>query len=206
MFCIAICGGSGSGKSSVLQCMINLRPNTNIALLPMDAYYKDHSHLSPQQKKECNFDHPDAIDFELLEYHIQCLRNGQPVQRPVYSFISCSRQKETIPIHPADYIFIEGLFALYRETLYKMADISMFLDGAEDVRLDRIIYRDMHERNRSREETLERYINMVAPMYIQYIEPTRKHADFTIDTSNNDISYIASLIWKEIDRFLALKL
>jgi uridine kinase len=196
MICIALSGGSGSGKSSVLQWIINLEKANQITVLPMDAYYKDHSHLSMQQKRKWNFDHPDAIDIELLMQQIQSLKQNQTIQRPVYSFITCTRLSETVKVCPGEIIFIEGLFTLYHEKLRKMFDFSVFLDGTEQIRLERIIQRDISERNRSREETYERFFSMVAPMHNQYVEPTRKYADKIIDTSHNDISYIASLIWE----------
>lgn len=199
MFYIAFVGGSGSGKSSILHEMAATRRGERISILPMDAYYKDHSHLSLQEKKVCNFDDPQAIDFDLFINHIEHLRNGKPVQRPVYSFITCSRLKETEVVYPSDFLFIEGLFALINERIRKIVDFSVYLDCPSDERKERIVQRDMAERNRGREETESRFVSMVEPMHQLYIEPSRKYADLVVDTSLHNISSLAITIWDAID-------
>lgn len=199
MFYIAFAGGSGSGKSSILHYMAEMRPNAQISILPMDAYYKDHSYLSLQEKKVCNFDDPRAIDFDLFINHIECLRSGMSVQRPVYSFISCSRLKETEVVYPADFLFIEGLFALINERIRQIVDFSIFLDCPLEVRKERVVQRDKTERNRVREETELRFNSMVQPMHKLYIEPTREYADLVVDTSLHTISSLASIIWNALD-------
>lgn len=199
MFYTALSGGSGSGKSSILHNMAVMRPDARISTLPMDAYYKDHSHLSLQEKKVCNFDDPQAIDFDLFINHIECLRNGKPVQRPVYSFATCSRLKETEVVYPNDFLFIEGLFALINERIRKIVDFSVFFDCPFDERMERVVQRDMNERGRSREETELRFASMVGPMHKLYIEPTRNYADLVIDTSLHNIPSLALTIWDAID-------
>ncbi len=199
MFCIAFSGGSGSGKSSVLHYMKSMRPDAHIAILPMDAYYKDHSHLSLQEKKVCNFDDPQAIDFDLFVNHTERLRNGMPVLRPVYSFITCSRLKETEVVYPPDILFIEGLFTLYDEHVRDIAEFGVFLDCSSAIRKERVVQRDMSERNRTREETESRFISMVEPMHKLYIQPTSKYADLVLDSSAYGISSLALTIWEAID-------
>lgn len=199
MFYIAFAGGSGSGKSSILQYMAEMRPNARVSILPMDAYYKDHSLLSLQEKKVCNFDDPQTIDFDLFISHIERLRNGMPVHKPVYSFITCSRLKETEVVYPSDFLFIEGLFSLLNERVRQIVDFSVFLDCPSDVRRERIVQRDMVERNRNREETELRFTSMVEPMHKIYIEPYSKYADLVVDTSLYNISSLALTIWDAID-------
>lgn len=199
MFYIAFGGGSGSGKSSILHSMAEMRPRAQISILPMDAYYNDHSYLSLQEKKVYNFDDPQAIDFDLFFNHIELLRNGIPVHKPVYSFVTCSRLKETEVVYPSDFLFIEGLFALINERIRKIVDFSVFLDCPLEIREKRVVQRDMMERNRNREETESRFASMVEPMHKLYVEPTRKHADLVVDTSLHDISSLASTIWDVID-------
>lgn len=199
MFYIAFAGGSGSGKSSILHDMAAMRPGERISILPMDAYYKDHSHLSLQEKKVCNFDDPQTIDFEIFISHIERLRNGMPVHKPVYSFVTCSRLKETEVVYPSDFLFIEGLFALINERIRKIVDFTVYLDCPADVRKGRIVQRDMTERGRSREETESRFASMVEPMHKLYIEPTRNYADLVIDTSLHNIPSLALTIWDAID-------
>lgn len=200
MFYIAFGGGSGSGKSSVLRYMAEMRPHVRISILPMDAYYKDHSHLSVYEKVLCNFDDPQAIDFDLFINHIEQLRSGNSVQRPVYSFITCSRLNETKVVYPANFLFIEGLFTLVNEQVRKIVDLNVFLDCSIDVRRERVVRRDMNERGRSKEETEIRFASMVEPMHKLYIEPTRKYAHFVVDTTLHDIHYVASAIWEVIDQ------
>jgi uridine kinase len=199
MFYIAFAGGSGSGKSSILHDMAALRPEERISILPMDAYYKDHSHLSLQEKKVCNFDDPQAIDFDLFINHLECLRNGMSVHRPIYSFVTCSRLQETEVVYPSDFLFIEGLFALINERIRKIVDFSVYLDCPSDIRKERIVQRDMTERGRSREETESRFVSMVKPMHQLYIEPSSKYADLVVDTSLHNIPSLALTIWDAID-------
>lgn len=206
MFCVAFSGGSGSGKSSVLQYMANVRNDAHIAILPMDAYYKDHSHLSLQERKIFNFDDLQTIDFNLFIDHVESLKSGKPVRRPVYSFVTCSRLNETVLVYPGDILFIEGLFILNNERLRELADFTVFLDGSVDIRLQRVIQRDLNERNRDREETEARFTSMVEPMYKLHIEPARKYADLIIDASLHDIPYIASVIWDAINYRMTSKL
>lgn len=180
MLIIGIAGGSGSGKTTVVN-RIAEQLRERVVVVPQDSYYKDSSHLSDEEKKEMNFDHPDAIDFKLLNRHLQMLREGQSIEQPVYSYLTCSRSKtETITVHPADVIIIEGILIFTNMELRKQIDIKIFVDADDDDRLMRVMSRDILERGKTVETVIERYTKTVKPMYLQFIEPSKRYADIII--------------------------
>lgn len=183
MFVISLTGGSGSGKTSIVQVLFQLIDNKQIAWLPMDAYYKDHSHLNDSEKKLCNFDHPDAMDFDLLCTHLMQLKSGVPVLRPVYSYLSCSRLPEVIDIKPTDILIVDGLFPLMEPRIMLNTNLKIFLDVSEENRLRRILERDASERGRSHEMIVNRFFETVAPMHSVFVEPGKKYADIVIDAN-----------------------
>ena len=180
MLVIGIAGGTGSGKSTVVQKLRELL-HEEIVVIPQDAYYKDCSHLSPEEKAVQNFDHPDSIDFDLLIEHLNELKAGRAVEQPVYSYITCSRSKtETVKVKPAHIIVVEGLLIFTCERLRNMFDIKIFVDADSDDRLSRVIARDIVERGKSVEQVLRRYELTVKPMHLQFIEPSKRYADIII--------------------------
>ncbi|MCF0176012.1 MAG: uridine kinase [Bacteroidales bacterium] len=180
MLIIGIAGGSGSGKTTVVRALTeNLKEQ--VVVIPQDSYYKDLSHLSELEKKENNFDHPDAIDFKLLVHQLKQLREGQTVEQPVYSYLTCTRSKtETVTVRPADVIIIEGILVFTHPELRKLMDIKVFVDADDDDRLMRIMARDLVERGKTVEAVFERYTKTVKPMYLQFIEPSKRHADLIV--------------------------
>jgi uridine kinase len=179
MLIIGIAGGTGSGKTTVVNKIMEMIPG-GVAVIPQDSYYKDNSHLPLEQRLELNFDHPDSIDFDLLIKHIKDLRKGQVIEQPIYSYLTCSRAKETIPVNPAQVIIIEGILIYTCAELRKCLDIKVFVDADADDRLSRVITRDIIERGRSVDKVLKRYEAVVKPMHLQFIEPSKRYADIIV--------------------------
>lgn len=153
----------------------------DVVVIPQDAYYKDSSDLTDEEKRKHNFDHPDAIDWELLCRQLSQLKKGKAVQQPVYSYISCSRSKtETVPVEPAGVIIIEGILIFTCPELRDQMDIKIFVDADDDDRLMRVMSRDITERGKNVEWVIERYSRTVKPMYLQFIEPSKRYADIII--------------------------
>lgn len=180
MIIIGIAGGAGSGKSTVAKEMLEELTEGEVAYLPQDSYYKDSSHLPMKDRVEINFDHPDAIQFDLLIAHIKELKEGNTIQQPIYSYITCTRLEETIPIKPAKIIVIEGILIFTNEELRKLMNLKVYVDADADDRLIRVINRDIVERGRSVNTVMERYQKVVKPMHLEFIEPTKRYADLII--------------------------
>ena len=181
MLVIGIAGGSGSGKTTVVKAITSQLNDKRVVVIPQDAYYKDCSDLSDQEKRTHNFDHPDALDWELLCQQLQELKQGKTIQQPVYSYISCSRSKtETVTVEPADVIIIEGILIFTCEPLRAQMDIKIFVDADDDDRLMRVMARDISERGKDVHWVIERYTRTVKPMYLQFIEPSKRYADIII--------------------------
>ena len=180
MLIIGIAGGSGSGKTTVVQA-ITKQLKERVVVIPQDSYYKDSSHLKKKKKRYMNFDHPDSIDFNLLNEQIKMLKEGRSIEQPVYSYITCSRSKtETITVNPAEVIIIEGILIFTCAELRDQMDIKLFVDADDDDRLMRVMARDIIERGKTVETVIERYSKTVKPMYLQFIEPSKRYADVII--------------------------
>ena len=180
MLIIGICGGTGSGKTTVVNKILDILPENQVAILSQDSYYKDSSNLSIEERKSVNFDHPDAIEFDLLLDHINELKRGHTIQKPIYSYITCTRSAETIPVESKDVILIEGILLFTDERIRNICNIKVFVDAPADERLMRVIKRDTIERGRDIEQTLKRYLETVKPMHEQFIEPTKRFADIIV--------------------------
>jgi uridine kinase len=180
MLIIGIAGGSGSGKTTVARRIIEDLPEQSVTIIPQDAYYKDNSHLPMEERKKINFDHPSSIEFELLVEHLKQLLEGKAIEMPTYSYLTCIRQEETITVHPAEVIIVEGILILTNEALREHMGIKVFVDAAADNRLIRVLMRDKLERGRSFEEVIAHYKSFVQPMHEQFIEPSKKHADIIV--------------------------
>jgi len=180
MLIIGIAGGSGSGKSTVVNQIIRHLPKDAVAVIPQDAYYRDNGHLSAEERARINFDHPSSIEFNLLIKQLDALKTGSSVEMPVYSYVTCARSKETIPVVPKEVIIVEGILVLTNPRLRKRMDIKIYVDADGDDRLMRIIRRDIEERGRSFQQVLQHYEKFVKPMYLQFIEPTKRYADIIV--------------------------
>lgn len=180
MIIIGIAGGTGSGKTTVVKRIIESLSADEAAVLPLDSYYKDSSMVPVEERQSINFDHPNAFDWELLSKHIAMLRKGQPIEQPVYSYLTCTRQKETVHVEPRKVVIIEGILALSDRKLCKQMDLRIFVDADPDERLIRVIQRDVLERGRTAEAVMERYVKVLKPMHLEFIEPAKRVADLII--------------------------
>ena len=181
MLIIGIAGGTGSGKTTVVQKITGLLKKEEVVVIPQDSYYKDNSHLSMEERQEQNFDHPDSVDFDLLIRHLNELKQGRSIEQPVYSYITCSRSRtETVHVDPAHIIIVEGILIFTCPELRRMLDMRVFVDADADDRLSRVISRDIVERGKSVEKVLSRYEKTVKPMHLQFIEPSKRYADIIV--------------------------
>jgi uridine kinase len=184
-FVIGVAGGSGSGKSTVTREVLASVGPEMVAIVMQDDYYLDQTHLSPEERRLTNYDHPKAFDWPLMVQHVRTLRSGQPIEMPVYDFAADNRSSQTITVKPAPVIVIEGLFALFDADLRKMMSLKIFVDTAPDVRFIRRLQRDMAERGRSADSVIQQYLETVRPMHKQFIEPTRRNADVILPHGAN---------------------
>ncbi len=180
MIIIGIAGGTGSGKTTVVKRIVESLPPDEVAVLPLDSYYKDSSHIPPEERQSINFDHPDAFDWELLSRHIAMLRRGEAIEQPVYSYLTCTRQPQTIHVEPHKVVIVEGILALSDKRLNRLMDLRVFVDADPDERLIRVIQRDVIERGRTAEAVMERYMRVLKPMHIEFIEPAKRIADLIV--------------------------
>lgn len=181
MYIIGIAGGTGSGKTTVVRKIIeSFRGNQNVGIIPQDSYYNDTTHLTMEERLHINFDHPDAFDWKLLIKQIKQLRKGEAIEQPTYSYIESNRQKETIHIEPCEVIIIEGIMALWRKEMRDLMDMKIFVDADPDERLIRVIQRDVVERGRTAQQVIDRYLKVLKPMHLEFIEPTKRYADLIV--------------------------
>ena len=202
MLVIGIAGGSGSGKTTVVRAITQNLKGESVVTIPLDSYYKDSSDLTDEEKRVHNFDHPDAIDWELICQQLKELKQGKSIEQPVYSYISCSRSKtETVHVDPADVIIIEGILVFTCPELRDQMDIKIFVDADDDDRLMRVMTRDIVERGKDVRWVIERYERTVKPMYLQFIEPSKRYADIIIPQGGHNkvaIDVIINTIRKEL--------
>lgn len=180
MIVIGIAGGTGSGKTTVVKRIVENFPKNEVVLLPQDSYYKDSSNVPMELRKRINFDHPDAFDWDLLSEQLSMLRDGKAIEQPVYSYLTCTRQPETIHIEPRNVVIIEGILALSDPKLRELMDLKIFVDADPDERLIRVIQRDVIERGRTAEEVMDRYVKVLKPMHLEFIEPAKRYADLIV--------------------------
>ena len=180
MLIIGIAGGSGSGKTTVVNKIVNALPEKTVAVVPQDAYYYDNGHLTQEEKLKINFDHPNSIEWDLLIDQIDQLKSGRTIQMPMYNYVTCARADETITVEPKTVVIVEGILILGNEELRKRMDIKLFVSTDNDDRLIRIMRRDIVERGRSYNDVLKHYETYVKPMHEQFIEPSKLFADVII--------------------------
>lgn len=199
---IGVTGGSGSGKTSVSRRIVEAFPGLSILLLEQDAYYKDQSHLTFEERIKTNYDHPFAFDGDLLVEDLKKLIAFQEIQKPVYDYVHHTRSSEVIMQTPKDVIILEGLFVLDDPKLRELMDIKIYVDTDDDIRIIRRIKRDMQERGRSLDSIIKQYLTQVKPMHHQFIEPTKRLADIIIPEGGNNqvaLDLIVTKIAKILD-------
>ena len=175
-----VAGGTASGKTTVARHILDQVGAHHIAYLPHDAYYRDMSHLPPDERARQNYDHPDALESDLLARHIRELRAGQAVRLPVYSFADYTRKPETVTVEPAPVILVDGILIFAEPELRALMDIKIFVDTDADIRLIRRIERDTRERGRTLSSTIFQYLDTVRPMDLEFVQPSRRYADIIL--------------------------
>jgi uridine kinase len=201
MIVIGIGGGSGSGKTTFVNRLVNSLSPESVALLSQDAYYKHNPQIPEPERKLMNYDHPDAIEWELLRNHIITLKNGIPIQQPIYSMLNCLRSAETKKIVPNKVLIVEGILILTQPEIRDLMSIKIFIDADADHRLMRVVKRDMEERGRDVEQVMTRYLNTVRPMHEQFIEPSKKYADIIVPVGGDNhvaIDLLSQYIAKQL--------
>lgn len=204
MIIIGIAGGTGSGKTTVVNKIVESLPAGSVAVIPQDSYYNDQSYLPLKIRKQTNFDHPDAFDWSLLKQQIEELRKGNTIKQPTYSYITCTRLEETLDVAPKEVIIVEGIMALYDKGLRDLMDLKIFVDAEADERLLRVITRDIAERGHPFEMLITKYRNVLKPMHDEFIEPSKKYADIIIPNGGNNTKAIM-MLRRYIIAALALK-
>lgn len=208
MLIIGIAGGTGSGKTTVVNKIINSLPAGEVAVLPQDNYYKDLSYLAPEERTKVNFDEPAAIEWTLLAEQLCQLRDGKTIQVPTYSYLTCTRQPETVTVQPRDVVIVEGILVLNDPTLRQMMDVKVFVDADADDRLIRVIARDCVERGRTPMTVINRYQEVLKPMHSMYIEPSKRYADLIVPQGGNNtvaINLLTDYIEARLRKARALK-
>ncbi len=194
MLVIGIAGGTGSGKTTVVQKIVERLHTDQVTVIPQDSYYKDNSHLPLEERQELNFDHPDSIDWGLMVQQVMMLKSGNAIEQPIYSYITCTRSRETLHIEPTHVIILEGILIFSDPALRDCMDIKIYVDADADDRLSRVISRDIIERGRSVNKVLERYDKTVKPMHLQFIEPTKRYADIIVPQGGHNTVAITMLM------------
>lgn len=186
MLIIGIAGGTGSGKTTVVNQIIKQLPTDEVCVISQDSYYNETFNLSYEERTKINFDHPRAIDFELLVKHLKRLKLGKTIEQPVYSFVTHNRTSDTIKTHPRKVVIVEGILIFNSKELRKLFDIKIFVHADTDERLIRRVRRDITERGRDIDEVLNRYQDTLKPMHQQFIEPTKNFADIIIPNNKHN--------------------
>jgi uridine kinase len=191
---IGIAGGTGSGKTTLAEKIHKEFPEA--VLISQDSYYKDISHLSFEERKDVNFDHPNSLEFSLLREHLISLKNGQAIEQPIYSFHIHGREKETRRIEPAKIILVEGILVLAAPEIRDLLDIKIFVDTDDDIRIVRRIERDIKERSRDFNSVKEQYLKTVKPMHNAFVEPSKKYADIIVPGEEHNPVAISLILAK----------
>ena len=180
MLIIGIAGGTGSGKTTVVNKIVSSFPAGEVAVIPQDSYYRDSSHVPVEERSKINFDEPDAIEWPLLVKHLEDLKSGKTIQMPTYSYLTCTRQLETVTVNPCEVVIVEGILVLCEPELRDMMDVKVFVDADADDRLIRVIARDCIQRGRTPQMVIDRYQDVLKPMHCQHIEPSKRYADLIL--------------------------
>lgn len=180
MLIIGIAGGTGSGKTTVVRRIMERLPEGEVGIISQDSYYKDSGHIPMEERQKINFDEPAAFDWGLLLEHLKQLKEGKTVEMPTYSYLTCTRQPETVPLKSHDVVLVEGILVLTDERMRDMMDIKVFVDAEADDRLIRVISRDCVERGRTPQMVIDRYESVLKPMHNMHIEPAKRYADLII--------------------------
>ncbi len=191
---VGIAGGTGSGKSTVARKIGDGLRDLTVAYLDLDAYYRDHSHLTLEERRKVNWDHPDAFDFPLFLSHLAALKAGEGVDKPVYDFVTHTRSDQRVETQSARVIVVDGILLFVEETVRSALDLKVFVDADADVRLARRIARDTVERGRPVDEILEQFLTTVRPMHLQFVEPSKRYADLIVPLGGHNLIAIDMIL------------
>ena len=195
-FIIGIAGGSGSGKSTVARKVAEGLSTSSVAFIDMDAYYKNFTELSLDERRKLNWDHPDAFDFDLLCAHLERLSESKAIDKPEYDFVTHLRSSKTRHIEPPEVVVIDGILLLVDERVRELCDVKVFVDADADIRLIRRIKRDIKSRGRPLEEVLDQYLSTVQPMHLQFVEPSKRYADVIVPRGGHNAVAVEMLVAK----------
>jgi uridine kinase len=193
---IGIAGGSGSGKSTVAKNVAENLTTSSVAFIDMDAYYKNFSELTLEERKRLNWDHPDAFDYDLLCAHLTALSRRERIKKPEYDFVTHLRRQESTAVEPADVVVIDGILLFVDERVRELCDVKVFVDADADIRLIRRIERDTHARGRPLDEIIEQYLSTVQPMHLQFVEPSKRYADVIVPRGGHNAIAIEMIVAK----------
>ena len=196
MIIIGVFGGTGSGKTTIVNQIVSDFNASDIQVISQDAYYKDNSNITYDARCLLNFDHPEAIDFELLHEHLMALKNGENIQQPIYDFKTHNRTDKTLQISPKKILILEGILIMNYPKLRSLLDLKVFIETNSDMRMERRVNRDITERGRTPKEVMDRYLNTLKPMHDQFIEPMKMHADVIVENKKNTSINLDKLISK----------
>jgi uridine kinase len=191
---VGIAGGSGSGKSTVARKVAEGLRTASVASIDMDAYYCNFAHLPMEERRRINWDHPDAFDTELLGTHLDRLARREPIEKPVYDFMTHTRSPRTEPVAPADVVVIDGILLFVDERVRDLCDVKVFVDTDPDIRLVRRIRRDLQLRGRTLDDILHQYLTTVQPMHLQFVEPSKRYADVIVPRGGHNTEAIEMIV------------
>ena len=200
---IGIAGGSGSGKSTVARKVAEALKNLSVAFIDMDAYYRNFTAISLEERRKVNWDHPDAFDFDLLTEHLRDLSERRAIEKPVYDFVTHLRSDASVRIEPADVIVIDGILLFVDERVRDLCDVKVFVDAEADIRLIRRLRRDMRARGRPLNEIIDQYLSTVQPMHLQFVEPSKRYADIIVPRGGHNAIAIEMIVAKITRRLAA---
>ena len=191
---IGIAGGTGSGKSTVARRVAESLTGTSVAFIDMDAYYKNYGELPIEQRRKINWDHPESIDWQLLEAQLGRLAAGEAIDKPVYDFVQHLRSPQRVAVPQADVVVIDGILLFVEERVRELCDVKVFVDADADIRLIRRIRRDIARRGRPLEEILDQYVKTVQPMHLQFVEPSKRYADVIVPRGGHNTVAIGMIV------------
>ncbi len=199
---IGICGGTGSGKTTIARKIIETVGSDKVALITQDSYYRNLADMPLDERHQVNFDHPDSIDSEMLVNHLKRLKLGQPIEMPIYDFRTHTRSEKTERIEPKPVIIVEGILIFAEPKILNLLDVKIYVDTPDDIRFIRRLQRDIRERGRTVESVIEQYFSTVRPMHLEFVEPSKRYADIIIPEGGNTqagIEFICSKIREEVE-------
>lgn len=199
---IGICGGTGSGKTTIAKAIVDAVGRTNVVLVEQDSYYRNLSDMPLDERHQANFDHPDSIDSDMLVNHLIRLKQGLSIDMPLYDFVTHTRSEEIEVIEPKPVVLVEGILIFAESRVLDLLDVRVFVDTPDDVRLMRRLRRDITERGRTFERTLEQYERTIRPMHFEFVEPSKRHADIIIPEGSNTgvtVEFLCSMVREKLN-------